>query len=350
MKGRVIYLYAFDVANEIRTSQVREVLSQKPFPFQLRLGSQVPRDVRFYAPLTIALKTETIDGFTVSPFAKIFDIGVISISFERPFDVPDCGALVPYHASAALAARAVELAEEVARSIRPTLVKPREERSPVEVYTVFCVNRAAGAASEWGRANRRSIAALLNEERDPERLSPSQVDETWMRTLSYSTGDLAVIDWDAALVVDDEDYFDDVVYVIELANLQLEEFRLLDDRLDGFFAEAYDDLERYSGFFGPRARLRSLRAMRIDTTRMSEETSNITKFVGDWHLAQVYLACKDRFHLGHWEASVDQKLQELDRLYSLVNAEVVERRSLVLEIMIVSLFIIDVLALFLFKK
>jgi hypothetical protein len=350
MKGRVVYLYAFDVANEIRTSEVREVLSQKPFPFQIRMGSQVPRDVRFYQPLTIAMKSETHDGLTVAPFVKIFDIGVISISFERPFDVPDCGALADCHASASLAARAVALAEEVARNLRPTMVKPREEKSPVEVYTVFCVSGVPRAAAEWAAANRRAVAALLNEERDPEKLSTSQVDETWMRSLSYSQGDLVVVDWDAALVVDDEDYFDDVVYVIELANLQLEEFRLLDDRLDGFFAEAYGDLERYSGFFGPRARLRSLRTMRIDTTRMSEETSNITKFVGDWHLAQVYLACKDRFHLGHWETSVDQKLQELDRLYSLVNAEVVERRSLVLEIMIVALFIIDLLALFLLKK
>ena len=38
MKGEVIYLYAFDVANEINTSRVREVLSEKPFPFEIQIG------------------------------------------------------------------------------------------------------------------------------------------------------------------------------------------------------------------------------------------------------------------------------------------------------------------------
>ncbi len=346
MQGRVVYQYAFDVANEIRTTEVREVLSRKPFPFQIRMGSQIPRDVRIYAPLTIALEAETHEGRTLQPYVKIFDVGVLSVSFETVVDVPDCAALVPYHATPALAARATALAGDVARSLRPTMQRPSAPGGAVEAYTVFCLHGVRGA---WAEENRRPIAALLNEEADADRLSASQVAETWSRSLSYSGSDLAVIDWDAALVVDENGYFDDILYVIELANLQLEEFRLLDDRLDHFFTAAYDDLERYSGLFGPRAQLKSLRSMRMDTTKMSEEVSNITKFVGDWHLARVYLACKDRFHLGHWEASIDQKLQELDRLYSIVNAEVVERRSLMLELMVVALFVIDVLALF-FKK
>jgi len=55
MKGSVVYLFAFDLANEIRTKQVREILSQKPFPFQLKLGPTTPRDVPIYSPSTIAL-------------------------------------------------------------------------------------------------------------------------------------------------------------------------------------------------------------------------------------------------------------------------------------------------------
>ena len=42
MKGEVIYLYAFDVANEISTSRVQEVLSEKPFPFEIQMGRDAP--------------------------------------------------------------------------------------------------------------------------------------------------------------------------------------------------------------------------------------------------------------------------------------------------------------------
>lgn len=362
MKGTVVYLYAFDVAGEIRTSQVRELLSEKPFPFQIRVGRTVPRDVRIYTPLTIALRPEEAESnvgrVTLKPFVKVFDVGVLSISYEVTFEVGDLAALVPYHHLAIggeeLTFRAERLCAQVAENLRPYMVRPSSERPPAEAYTTFCVEDAEGPAEEWARSRREAVAGLLNEESGPGRLSEGQIAETLRHALSYTAQDYAVIDWDAALVLDRTGYFDDVLYVIELANLQLEEFRLLDDRLDRLFLEAYDDLERYSGstrlLFTPGRRLRSLRSIRMDITKMSEELSNITKFVGDWYLARVYLACKDRFHLGHWESSVDQKLQELDRLYTIVQNEIYGRRMLVLEVMIVALFVFDVLALIVMRK
>src|SRR5262245_2679822 len=101
MKGTVVYFFAFDVANEIRTALVREVLSERPFPFQIRVGGAAPRDVPFYRPLTIGLRPEehesNVGRVTVKPFVKIFDVGVVSISYEIAFDVPDLRSLVPYH-------------------------------------------------------------------------------------------------------------------------------------------------------------------------------------------------------------------------------------------------------------
>jgi len=361
VKGTVVYFFAFDVAGEIRTTLVRELLSQKPFPFQIRVGQAAPRDVPFYRPLTVGLKPEELDSnvgpVTVKPFVKVFDVGVISISYEVPFEVARLSDLVPYHAltahGIALATRAERLLGVVVENLRPYMVNPNDQRAPVEAYTAFCLENVGGGVQEWTAASRAEIAALLCEEAVSERLARSQVDETLRLALSYTSEDVTVIDWDAALVVDRSGYFDDVLYMIELANLQLEEYRLLDDRLDRHFLEAYDDLERFHKarrlFRGPGAPLRALRAYRMDITKMSEEVSNITKFVGDWYLARVYLACKERFHLGHWETSVDQKLLELDRLYSLVQSETYERRMLALEVLIAALFIFDVLAL-LFRK
>jgi hypothetical protein len=358
MKGKVVFLFAFDIADEIRTSEIHDLLSQKPFPLRLKTGSQVPKDIRIYQPLTIALPDETHASSVVHTFVKIFEVGVVSVSFEVEFDVPRLQALLPFHAATigdvSLADRAETIASRAKENLRPVLVRPAAEKSAVEAYTVFCLRDVPGDVPAWADANRREVAALLNEDPHPERLAPAQVEETWSHSVAYSIDDLEVIDWDAALLIDRSGYFDDALYVIDMANLQLEEFRLLDDRLDRSFDRAYDDLERYAGWlqflFTPRARLRMLRSMRMDMTKMSEEVSNITKFVGDWHLARVYLACKDRFHLGHWESSVDQKLQEIDRLYSIVHADITERRMLILEVMIVALFVVDILALFFWKK
>jgi hypothetical protein len=48
MKGEVVYLYAFDVANEIVTSRVREILSEKPFSFEIRMDRTLPKDMPLY--------------------------------------------------------------------------------------------------------------------------------------------------------------------------------------------------------------------------------------------------------------------------------------------------------------
>src|SRR5262245_32685585 len=183
MKGTVVYLYAFDIANEIKTGQVRELLSEKLFPFQIRVGVTAPKDVPIYSPLTLALKPMDYDAnvghVTLKPFVKIFDVGAISISYEVPFEVESLGALVPYHqlmvGKAPLAAVAERLAIQVAEALRPHLVKPNPDRTPVEAYTSFCFSDVGTSVPDWVRTHRSQIAGLLNEESEPGKLAERQV-------------------------------------------------------------------------------------------------------------------------------------------------------------------------------
>ena len=78
--------------------------------------------------------------------------------------------------------------------------------------------------------------------------------------------------------------------------------------------------------------------------------TNITKFVGDWYLARVYLAARERFHLDRWRQSVEQRLSQLDQFYSVVQSEVYERRMLWLEILIAVFFAIDLYAIFFLRR
>ena len=88
-----------------------------------------------------------------------------------------------------------------------------------------------------------------------------------------------------------------------------------------------------------------MREIRIDLARYSDELSNITKFIGDWHLARVYETISTRFHLGEWHRTVDEKLKTLDNLYQLLQHDQSNRWMLMLEITIVLLFVIDLIIL-----
>jgi len=152
------------------------------------------------------------------------------------------------------------------------------------------------------------------------------------------------VDWDAALVIDERQNFDETLYVLELANLQLAELEAYDRILDNSLERAYRDL---SGRYLKRRNsiLRELREIRIDLARFSDELSNITKFFGDWHLARIYENISARFHLPDWHRTIDDKLKTLDNLYQLLNHDQINRWMLMLEVTIVLLFIIYLVTL-----
>ena len=355
MKGEVVYLYAFDVANEIITPRVQEILSEKPFPFEIRMDRTLPKDMPLYKPLAIEPSplSAPLHGAPVRRLIRIYDVGVVTVMLRVAFEVGALADLMPFHNpklenGLTLDTVAMKLCAEVCDGLRELMVGRTEFPPPPEAYTVFCLTDLAGVndVNRWLGDQRHAVAGLLTET-TASQLSEAQVGEVLRIQRSFENTDLAVIDWDAALVVDLTGYVDDVLYALELANLQLEEFRVMDRRLDTYLDRAYDDLDhrRLPLFGGATKTLRHLRRFRVDVAKLADEVTHITKFFGDWYLARVYLGARDRFYLDQWRASVEQRLAQLDKLYSVFHTEVNEQRMLWLEAIIVIFFAIDLLIL-----
>jgi len=86
------------------------------------------------------------------------------------------------------------------------------------------------------------VASLLIEEANPARISDQESTESTARYYSYYDRDLVVVDWDAALIVDEPAYFDETLYVMELANVQLAELEAYDRILDTAVERSYRDV------------------------------------------------------------------------------------------------------------
>jgi hypothetical protein len=272
-----------------------------------------------------------------------------------PFAVNHFEQLVAFHdlqfSNGSLHEEVRRLAQEVTAELRGHLVRPQPQLPEEEAYTVFCIaapvvdehnNRVN--AEQWFEAHRQQVAALLTQEEQMERLSKQEAEESTGRYLSYYDNDLVVIDWDAALLVDEPQDFDETLYIMELANLQLAELEAYDRLLDDALERSYRDL----GERPLRSRgdiLRELREIRIDMARFNDELSNSSKFFGDWHLARIYERISSRFHLADWHHSIDGKLKTLDDLYQILKQDQNHRVMLWLEIAIVLLFVIDLVIL-----
>ena len=362
--GEVVYIYAFDVAYDMTRQPVRELLGQPVAQFAVDASKRSPKQLFFYKPQMVRLPPmERIGPYgpvRVERAIKLLPVGAISITVRVPFAVNHVEDLVVFHdlqfSNGALHDEMRRLAEEAVAELKSFYVRPHPQLIEEEAYTVFCIasplltqDGARISAECWFQSHRRQVAALLTQEADMERLSKQESDESTGRYLSYYEDDVVVVDWDAALLIDEARDFDETLYIVELANLQLAELEAYDRILDNALERSYRDLSgrplRSRGHI-----LRELREIRIDLARFNDELSNITKFFGDWHLARIYEKLSSRFHLAEWHRTIDGKLKTLDDLYQLLKHDQTNRMMIWLEVTIVLLFIIDLVILFMGLK
>jgi hypothetical protein len=363
-RGEVVYIYAFDLAYDMKRQPVRELLGQPVAQFVVDASKRSPRHLFFYRPQMVRLPPLERIGpqgsVRMERAIKLLPVGAISITVRVPFVVEQIEDLVPFHdlkfSNGSLNQEVRTLAEEVRRELADFYIRPVAQLAEEEAYTVFCLasplqteDGAILSAPTWWRANRRSVASLLTQEPNIDQLSKQEAEESTGRFLSYYERDLVVVDWDAGLIIDEPQNFDETLYVMELANLQLAELEAYDRILDTSLERAYRDLSVRTVRGRPNT-LRELREIRIDLARFSDELSNITKFFGDWHLARIYENISARFHLADWHRTIDDKLQTLDDLYQLLNHDRINQWMLSLEVTIVLLFIIDLVILILGLK
>jgi hypothetical protein len=358
MKGEVVYLYAFDVASEIEMAKIEKILADKPTPFELPTDRTVPRDIQFYKPLAIEPPSQTtLAGRPVRLLIRVYEVGVVSIAMRVSFEVERLGDLLPFHKPVLDDRRtfdvvARDLCQQTCESLKDVMVRSSLPSEP-EAYTVFCLTEIDGVhdVDGWLASRHREVAELLTES-EPGTLSETQIAEVVRIRRSFAKTDAVVIDWDAALAIDLTGYIDDVLYVLELANLQLEEYRVMDERLDGYLDRAYEDVKSHRfGLFGTYSKtLGALRVFRVDVTKLNDEVTHISKFFGDWHLARVYLGARERFYLDHWRNSVEDRLSQVDGLYTVVNSDVGNKRMLWMEVLVLIFFAVDLFAILVLKR
>ncbi len=358
-RGEVVYIYAFDLAYDMKREPLKEIFSLPMQDYSIVPNKRSPKRLFFYRPQMVILPPEmrqcprgTVE---IRRSIKIFNVGAISIQFRVPFELERIEDLVSYHdisfATGPLENEVNELAERVRRELEPYCIRPLPHLSQGEDYTVFCLYELPGTADgsalraeDWLMTNRRQVAGLLTQEEDAAHLSEQEAVESTGQYLSYYYGDLVVVDWDAALVIGERNSLDDMLHIMELANVQLVELSAYDRILDESLETAYRDVARRRTPVH-RDVHQNLREIRVDMARFSDELSNITKFFGDWHLARIYENLSSRFHLNDWHQVIDEKLKTLGDLYQLLQQDWVNFWMVVLETTIVLLFIIDLVLL-----
>src|SRR6185437_6116151 len=288
--------------------------------------------------------------------ATVFDFAAVSVALHAPFraTAAQLTALAARFADPATAPSIVQTArrtlEPLHERIRPAIQKPLWHDALWEEYIVFQFPPAMPAEPATLLTERGGwLASLLRLEDQP--LSEEEITEALRLSLRYGLGDLFVPDWAAAVLLDDEQGCVETLQTLEFANLQLLEFRHIDDRLDAVMARA-DQLirqvahSRLPFWRSHDAPLRILGELKVEANGLFERTGNVFKLIGDQYLARLYRLLARRFHLSEWEGSIQRKLEVIEGVYRVVSNQTVTFRMEFMEGIVILLIFLEILLAF----
>lgn len=355
VQGQLAAMFAFDIGYEISIEKLESIRSTMPRQ-PISRKKHTPPYLQYATPPRIIDLGPAPEGlsFPGTVQVTIFSFGAVSVSYrwtvssEHALELGDLPRISHELFKLDLEADARRRIESLIREIEPSIVRPGIS-DLVEDYFLFILRKLDPAMPAEALIDHfgGTLAQILR--LDPQPLSRSQQVEAVSQRISYYESDVALIDWNAAVIVDPD--FEDTVNVLELLNVELLEARYIDAQLDRRILTYADLASRTIEFPIPFRRpykktMRDLADLRLESILLSERVGNALKLVGDPYLARVHTAAMRRFHLEEWDSMIDRKIEIINGFYGLLSDRVYTVQSQTLELIIVILILIELFVAF----
>jgi hypothetical protein len=355
--GSLSILFLYDVADEIRLEELRQILKLPPAKREPPFRQPAPEYVQFdKPPIGEPARTSLlVDGERINGRVAYYAYGVVSLNLVIPFEAE-------WHEIIALSARwmnapeleqrAAELVDQHLRTAAPALVNPYSEKLSEDYYIIHLQHMSDDQRRPiTARALIESCGATIAQivRGEPARFSAAEQAEILESRMSYYETDLLVVGWTAAVVYDTPEGAVPTFQLLEYANTQLLEFRHYDAVLTRLLAEMYGKLERKTGFLrrwrmaGEAERLNTIR---LEVRELTERVDNSIKFLSDMFAARLYRMAATKIGVPDYRKLVEEKLQSAADLYDFMMNAFYQSRAFLLELMVVIILIIELVFLF----
>ena len=357
--GTCYAVFAYDVGLSIVLEECEQRITALTQRATIRHKHRAPDYFEYRpAPVRVSQEAESllVGGYRTHPSvdAVLYDFGAVTITYRIPLQgafstLPALGDAL--YDNPLLLQDARQRIAQLLEIIASAVVKPHTTNF-VEDYAIFQVEAftVPCKAEELCTQYAQEIAQLLRLEH--QMLSEQEVSDALSHRISFSPDDVTIIDWNAAFLLARD--VEDVLAVLEFANVELLEMRYLDEQLDDDLEQSYQALSRHNwGRFrlrgSPQADLRRIAQMQVESAVLFEGVNNALKLLGDQYLARVYRLASQRFHLEEWDASILRKLQSLESLYNKISDEAANWRLEMLEWIVILLIAVSIVLPFVFN-
>lgn len=354
-KGTCFALFVYDIGHSINLTDAERRISAGAERGRLRHKTRAPQYFE-YRPAPLRLVQEgnvfAVSQYQAGPTVEVmvYDFGAVTITYRFPLDGPfnrlwDLSESLYENERLLTESRA--RVEHLIQELGPTIERPAIAHE-VEDYVIFSIESyiPSGERPLW-TSNETHLAQILRAERTP--FSEQEIADAVSCRISFGREDAAVIDWHSTVLFGKE--MDDVRAVLEFANVELLEMRMLDEQLDRALDEGYEALSRKPRLLslpGSHEKdMTHIAQLQVDSALIFERVTNTLKLLGDQYLARVYRLVSQRFHLEAWDASILRKLQTLESIYGKMSDRAGTRRMEVLEWIIIILITLSIAVSFL---
>lgn len=212
-----------------------------------------------------------------------------------------------------------------------------------EEYSIAIVSDYKGDPEQFLK-ERAKIARFLKSEKLP--LDEDEIERTLTAQLKYAQDDSVIVDWDGAFIFDPYGEYESIVELLQIANLQLLRYRMLDSELDSRIKKIGRVMQGQAG------NLRILKtkeitqafkdviAVRSRSIAEFEAVDRDIKLIGEWYSARLYDLAAEKLRLSAWKEAVKEKLDSLEDVYSIVAENFSMSRVTYLEFIQIILFFI----------
>lgn len=358
LNGEVIFMRLTDVGRKIHLQEAGLIFPGIPDKSVLKT-KDTPSYLDFPESLTLDLQQDILSESKIISKVdlkiKLYDDGVISLIARLKFtDLPLNELHTLRRIKFSVQGREYDIIEYLKFQNEKTFLQIKEfveepafgfKEFEHEKYTLYCITDDINP-TEYVEQNKEYLACLLMGEDPNLNLHESQINETLKNPFSFLKNDVVIMDFDRGIIFDPNLDYEDVILVTEVTNYQLLELRVLDKLLDKRLNLAEEDI-RMIYFTGPfllrriSKKVGKLLRIKYDLTFILDKVENVSKLIGNYYLAQIYIDLSELFQLRQWIASIRQRLETIGDIYDSAQNTKNEKNLLYLEILLTFVFVVE---------
>lgn len=190
-----------------------------------------------------------------------------------------------------------------------------------EEYSIAIVRDYVGDPEQFFKYS-DAIARFLKSETLP--LDEKEVEYTLSAQMKYAKDDLVIVDWDGAFVFDPNGEYESIVELLQVANLQLLRYRMLDGDLDKRLREVGRVVREQTGKMTilrnkeVEQAFKGVIMIRSRSIAEFEAIDREIKLIGEWYSARLYELVGRKMRFDAWKVAIKEKLDSLEDVYAIV--------------------------------